>query len=223
MKQELVADYLTPLRALYSIENVVEKPAPPAVKTSPLFSLPLELCTYHPDLVGKVCRPVTDADCADLPLLVAEMTEFCRKHDGVGLAAPQVGVYIKLAIVLHRSPNAKVLVNPEIVNLAGRDLLEDEGCLSLPGIPPRYEPFDYPTARVWRSEIVTVKAGTLDNPNAEKITKYKGFTGRVVQHEIDHLKGVFFIDRCQAPARAAVLGRYGRYLRERQEAEFRGQ
>lgn len=213
MKQGSVVDYVTPLRALFSTVSVAAPPAPPPEKTGPLFSPPLVLSAYHPDLVGKLCRPVTAADCAELPALVAEMTRFCRAHDGVALAAPQVGVYLQLAIILQRSPTAKVLVNPEIVKLGGRDLLEEEGCLSLPGVPSPPEEFDYPRARIWRSEFATVRGGTVNDPEAARTTEYKGYTARIVQHEIDHLKGVFFIDRCQAPARACVLGRYGRYLR----------
>lgn len=71
-----------------------------------------------------------------------------------------------------------MLVNPKIVNLAGRDLLE---------------------------------------PEARKVTVYKGWPARVMQHEIDHLNGVFFIDRCGPVGRALVLGRYGRWMKEAQE------
>jgi peptide deformylase len=161
----------------------------------------LALDFYSRALEGKVCRPVKLEDCASIPGLVEQMAQFCRDQDGIGLAAPQVGIYVRLAIVMVRHKLVDVLINPEIVNLAGRDLLEDESCLSLPEAK----------ARVWRSEIVHIANGTLDNPQAREITIHRGTEARVIQHEIDHLDGVFFINRCGPVARSLALAKFTKH------------
>lgn len=167
---------------------------------------------YRRELAGKACRRVEKSD--DLPALIERMTRIAKESRTFGLSAPQVGVYIQLAIVITESRAVRVLVNPEIVNLAGRDLLETENCLSLP-------PIDQATARIWRSEFAHVRSGTVENPDAAQLTVYNGTLARRVQHEIDHLHGIFFIDRCQSVARNIVLRRFAQYLRRR-EIERRG-
>lgn len=161
---------------------------------------------YRRDLAGKVCRRVQRSD--DLRSLVAEMTRIMKASGTAGLAAPQVGVFLQVALIQKLNPHdgVDVLVNAEIANLAGKDLLDTESCLSLP-------PTGEATARIWRSEVVHVRAGTLENPDADQVTVYKGAMARVVQHEIDHLDGIFFIDRCQSVAREIVLRRFALYLR----------
>jgi peptide deformylase len=158
---------------------------------------------YRQELVGKSCRPVTLDD--DLPALTEEMNRICRRHNGVGLAAPQIGVFIQLAILIRGVKAIAVLINPEITKIGGRDLQDIEGCLSLPG--------KYAVSRVWRSEILEFKSGTMENPDAAVSRTYKGYTARVAQHEIDHLNGIFFIDHCGPVARNLVLRRYQAHLR----------
>ena len=160
---------------------------------------------YSRGLPHKVCRKIEIEDCAAIMQIVQDMAAYCRERDGVGLAAPQVGLYVQLAIVMVVVGRIDVLINPEIVNLAGRDLLEEEGCLSLP-------PAGQATARVWRSEIVHIASGTLEDPHARKVTIHKGLEARVIQHEIDHLQGIFFIDRCGPVARELVLGKYQKHM-----------
>ena len=167
----------------------------------------LALDLYRQELVGKPCRRVEKSD--DLMPLIEEMIAFLKTYGGGGLSAPQVGNYIQLAIAITAPSVVEVLINPEIVNLAGRDLLVTEGCLSLP-------PANQATARVWRSEIAHVRSGTLEDPEADVVTIYKGESARIVQHEIDHLKGVFFIDHCGPVGRNIALRRFGKYLRNQQ-------
>lgn len=175
----------------------------------------LSLEYYRPELVDKPCRRVVKSD--HLPALIAlvqEMTHLMKQHNGVGLAAPQVGIFIQLAIFqIPPSKDVHVLVNPEIVNLSGKDLLEAESCLSLP-------PADRAKARVWRSEIVDVRSGTLEEPDAARHAIYKAQAARIVQHEIDHLHGVFFIDRCQDVGRGVALRVYSQFLREMPVYEY---
>lgn len=169
----------------------------------------LALEYYRPELVEKPCRRVGKTDNQEaLRDLIHEMMLLMKQHGGKGLAAPQVGIFIQLAIVQMPLQNdVHVLINPEIVNLAGKDLLEKESCLSLP-------PAKYATARVWRSEIVYVRSGTLEDPDAARQVVYKGTAARIVQHEIDHLRGVFFIDRCQDVGRNLAMQTYYQYLQK---------
>jgi peptide deformylase len=160
---------------------------------------------YRQELVGKLCRRVSWSD--KIEDLIEEMTQRMKERGRKGLAAPQVGAYLQLALVTLPSEKIEILVNPEIVNLGGKDLLEAEGCVSLP-------PAEQATARVWRSEIAHVRSGTIDNPEAAHIAVYRGQTARTVQHEIDHLQGIFFVDRCQPIARGIVLRKYEDYLKK---------
>ncbi len=165
----------------------------------------LSIHLYRQELVGKPCRRVRWSD--KIQDLIEEMTERMKERGRKGLAAPQVGVYLQLALVTLASEKIEILVNPEIVNLGGKDLLEAEGCVSLP-------PAEQATARVWRSEIAHIRSGTIENPEAAKIAVYRGQTARTVQHEIDHLQGIFFINRCQPIAKGIVLRKYEQYLQK---------
>jgi peptide deformylase len=124
--------------------------------------------------------------------LAADMFETMHAAPGVGLAGPQVGVMRRLIVVHVPADHGNdgepettfALVNPEIVRSHGR-VLGYEGCLSIPGW----------TGEVPRSESVTVKAIDLDNKPVR--IKAKGWVARVLQHEIDHLDGILFLDRVE--------------------------
>ncbi len=170
------------------------------------IALPLAVQLYRRELEGRPCRPVEPADCPSLAILVEQMIGLCRAQKATGLAAPQVGCYLQLAVLLPAPGQVEILVNPEVRNLAGRDLLGTESCLSLP-------PTAEATARVWRSEVVHVASGTVEDPTLCKVTVYKGAAARLAQHEIDHLRGVFFIERCGPVGRQIVLRQFSRFLR----------
>ena len=114
--------------------------------------------------------------------LVEDMVETMRDAPGVGLAAPQIGVPLQVAVVETEPDQVHVLVNPEIVKLDGEHLL-DEGCLSVPGY----------WAQVRRAERVTVKARDLKGKEI-RLTG-EGLFGQALQHEIDHLNGLVYVDR----------------------------
>jgi peptide deformylase len=122
--------------------------------------------------------------------LAVDMHETMDDAPGVGLAGPQVGVMRRI-IVVHvpgeyegeDEPDVRMtLLNPEIVKAHG-EVVGQEGCLSIPNW----------VGDVPRAEIVTVKAMDLDNKNIR--FKAKGWLARVLQHEIDHLDGILFLDR----------------------------
>ncbi len=139
----------------------------------------------YPDPVLRVRCPEVDSFDAELRRLAGDMIETMHAAPGVGLAAPQVGVEQRLAVVdvsVGKDRSAlKVLVNPELVEEHGREV-ESEGCLSIPDI----------SEKVPRPIRVRVVAQDLDGEPVE--IEAEDFEARAVCHEIDHLNGVLFID-----------------------------
>ena len=149
----------------------------------------------YPDPVLRVkCRPVTEID-ARVKKLAADMVETMHAAPGVGLAAPQVGVDLRLAVVdvsIGEDPSqVHVLINPEVVERAGLEA-DVEGCLSLPGI----------TDKVDRPAFVTVQAQDLEGRPFE--LQAEGFHARALCHEIDHLDGILFPDHLRGLRRERV-------------------
>lgn len=114
-----------------------------------------------------------------------------REYEGVGLAAPQIGKNMRMVAITQRDISKKkrdlqeevVMINPVVVGQGTKTEVEEEGCLSLPGI----------TGNVQRPIDITVKYKTIDGK--EHIRKVSGYNARIIQHEIDHLDGVLFIDK----------------------------
>ena len=134
----------------------------------------------HPVLRQKAKR-VTQID-RSIQKLIDDMIETMREAPGVGLAAPQVGVPLRLAVI-EVDEKITVIVNPEIIKSTGEAEL-DEGCLSVPGF----------WGRLTRAERVSVKA--LDRHGKEqRIRDAEGLFAQALQHEIDHLDGYLYVDR----------------------------
>ena len=127
-----------------------------------------------------------DPASADLPALVADLIETCHAAPGVGLAAPQIGVNRRVAVIdlsVGADPAAPiVLVNPEIVEAAGEQK-EEEGCLSIPDF----------SERVVRP--ARVRARFYDVGGKERDVEGTGLLARALCHEIDHLNGLLYVDR----------------------------
>ena len=111
------------------------------------------------------------------------MLDTMYEAEGVGLAAPQVGILKKIVVIdIGDETGVHVLINPEITSKSGSQI-GDEGCLSVPGVFEEVE----------RPNIVTVKA---QNENGENITLTgEGFLARAICHELDHLEGTLFVDK----------------------------
>jgi peptide deformylase len=138
---------------------------------------------YPDPVLRKVAEKVTDLS-AELCKLSEDMIETMRAARGVGLAANQIGVPIRiisLELGLEKESQPLVLVNPEIVQLTSEETAE-EGCLSLPGF--------YETVK--RARQVLVKAVTLEGK--EFSMECEGLLARAFQHEIDHLNGILLVD-----------------------------
>lgn len=129
---------------------------------------------------------------AELQELIRLMFYTMRQANGVGLAAPQVGESLQLAVIAVKKnpvrPNVvpvrkTVIINPRIIGFSEALISDWEGCLSLPGV----------RGLVPRSRVVTVEY--TDDKGKRQTTQYSGFAARVFQHEIDHLNGTVYVDR----------------------------
>jgi peptide deformylase len=149
----------------------------------------LEIITLpHPTLRRKAHK-VTDFG-PELQTMVDDMVETMRQAPGVGLAAPQVNIPLRLIVIEYGSEEDEeapkklyTMVNPEITRTSTETILGTEGCLSVPGIVGEVERFEALTVKGCsrRGQPITIKA--------------KGWLARIFQHEIDHLDGVIFVDR----------------------------
>ena len=140
----------------------------------------------HPALRVKA-RPVAAID-ADVQKAAAEMLELMYKHDGLGLAAPQVTLDYQMIVMNfagdHERPEMEcVAINPVIVDTKGGTVNDREGCLSFPGL--------YQNVRRAKSVIVNY----YDLKSQLQVRECSDLVARVWQHEIDHLQGSLFIDR----------------------------
>ncbi len=145
----------------------------------------LDICTYPEKILRERAKPITNID-EEITRLADHMAQIMYDAPGIGLAANQVGVPKRL-LVADISPQISesdliVLANPEIIAAEG-ELTIEEGCLSVP---------DY-QAEVKRHEKVTVRG--LDIHGEEVEIEAEGLLAVVLQHEIDHLNGILFIDR----------------------------
>lgn len=132
------------------------------------------------ELLSKKCRQVDKIDERVLTLL-DDMAETMYESDGVGLAAPQVGI-LKRVVVIDVGEGLIELINPEIIKQSGEQR-EVEGCLSVPGI----------SGYTLRPEKVTVKA--LDRNGKEIKLTGEGLLARAFCHELDHLEGILFREK----------------------------
>lgn len=156
-----------------------------------------EIVKYPDPVLAKRGEDVTEFG-EDLKTLVEEMFESMYAAHGIGLAAPQIGLSKRLTVIdvnFKKDPADKlVLVNPEIIEREGKQF-EEEGCLSLPEI----------REKVNRAAKVKVRAQNVDGEWFE--VEGDELLARALQHEIDHLDGVLFIDRLSRLKRDLVLRR----------------
>lgn len=142
----------------------------------------LKLVEYPNDILETKCKQVTSFD-SDLIKLLDSMHEIMIEADGVGLAAPQVGIDKQIAIVEIDDEHGRIdLVNPVILEMKGEQI-GPEGCLSFPGL----------FGEVKRADYVKIKA--QDHRGQTFILEAEGFLSRAIQHEIDHLNGVLFTSK----------------------------
>ena len=137
-----------------------------------------------------------DAITVDVEKLIDDMIETMYAAPGIGLAAPQVGVSLKILVIdlsLGKDPaGLHTMINPEFVEREGMQL-EEEGCLSIPGF----------TSTVARPKRVVVKG--LNRQGEEHVIEGTGLLARALQHEVDHLNSCLFVDRLRGISRDLIL------------------
>jgi peptide deformylase len=162
-----------------------------------------EIVKYPDPVLAKRGEPITEFD-DDLKTLVEEMFESMYAAHGIGLAAPQIGLSMRLTVIdvnFKKDPADKlVLINPEIVEREGKQY-EEEGCLSLPEI----------REKVHRAAKVKVRAQNVEGEWFE--VEGEELLARALQHEIDHLDGVLFIDRLSRLKRDLLIRRIKKLIK----------
>ena len=140
----------------------------------------MKILTYPDPLLRHISGPVEKVDETVLQL-IEDMADAMYQDDGVGLAAPQIGVS-KRVIVMDAGAGFKALINPEILTKSRETEAVEEGCLSLPAI------------RLDVTRPVEISVRALTSQGQEMEFQAKGLHARVIQHEVDHLNGVLIID-----------------------------
>lgn len=149
-------------------------------------------------------------DYPELPKIIENMWETMYNSDGVGLAAPQVGLSIRIFVVdatsgADEEPELrdfkKVFINPEIVSLEGEPWIMNEGCLSLPEV----------REDVSRPDVVRLRY--MDEHFQEHEEEFTGYAGRIIQHEYDHLEGILFTDHLSSLRKKLLRGKLNNIAR----------
>jgi len=164
-----------------------------------------------PDPVLRAkARPVGASDDAMVRDLVPRMFSTMYHAPGIGLAAPQVGTGLRLAVVdlmPNEKPNPIVLINPEIVALSDELATREEGCLSLPG---QYADVTRPARARIRYQ---------DQSGARQEIEADGLLAACLQHEIDHLDGVLFVDHLSNLKRNMIMRRLAKEMRQKRDED----
>ncbi len=155
---------------------------------------------YGSPVLRKVAKDITP-DYPNLKELIADMFETMYHSDGIGLAAPQIGLSIRLFMIdstplTENNPEIeavkRVFINAHIIERTGENVTYNEGCLSIPNLHEDVE----------RPESVLISYVDEDfNPHEER---FEGMVARIIQHEYDHLDGMLFTDRV-SPIRKRLL------------------
>jgi len=160
-----------------------------------------------PDPMLKArAKPVTEADMARVRDLLPRMFTTMYRAPGIGLAAPQIGVGLRFVVVdlmPDDKPSPMALINPEVTARSEELATREEGCLSLPG---QY-------ADVTRPARVTVRY--IDGGGVKHQIDAEGLLSACLQHEIDHLNGVLFVDHLSALKRNMILRRLAKEQRQK--------
>ncbi|MBV9778035.1 MAG: peptide deformylase [Acetobacteraceae bacterium] len=163
-------------------------------------------------LLKARARTVTGADADTVRDLVPRLFATMYRAPGIGLAAPQVGTGLRLAVVDLMPNNARapiILINPGVAATSEELATREEGCLSLPG---QY-------AEITRPARVRVRY--LDQTGARQEIEAEGLLAACLQHEIDHLDGVLFVDHLSSLKRNMILRRLAKEMRQKREEAAR--
>jgi peptide deformylase len=142
----------------------------------------LPLVYYPNQILRQKTHKISPLNNSDLDILINEMKESMITHEGIGLAAPQVGKELNLFVATGDGKNIETFINPKIIKRFGKVVDFEEGCLSIPGV----------YGVVSRPEKILI---TYRDANKKiRLRAFDGLWSRVVQHEYDHLFGILFTD-----------------------------
>jgi peptide deformylase len=166
----------------------------------------LPILTIPDTRLKKQCAPLTEVD-GKTAQLMRDMLETMYKAPGIGLAAPQVGVLQRVIVVDvadHKleKPAPIAMANPELIEVSDALSVTQEGCLSIPDI----------YAEVTRPASIRVRYVDADGMVQERDAE--GLLATCIQHEIDHLNGILFIDRLSSLKRSMLLRKYNKNKRQ---------
>ncbi len=168
----------------------------------------------HPVLKKKA--KAINPDEVDVKQLVNDMYETMYNANGVGLAAPQVGMALRLFVIdtdpIEDDEEPKVrktFINPEMVEEKGEEWAMEEGCLSIPNI----------REDVFRLEHIKLRY--FDESFTEHVEEFAGFTARVIQHEYDHIEGILFTDHLSNLKKRLLKGKLTNISKGRAKADYK--
>lgn len=177
----------------------------------------LPIYTYGHPVLRKPTENIS-SDYPELPSLIKNMFDTMYHADGIGLAAPQIGLAIRL-LVIDLAPLKEddpdlgtfkvVMINPTMLEMSEEEEEASEGCLSIPGI----------SEKVKRSEWIKIKY--LDEQFNEHTDEFEGFKARVVQHEYDHLEGSLFTDHINPLRRQLIKSRLTNIVKGKATCDYK--
>lgn len=176
-----------------------------------MSELPVYL--YGNDVLKKKAKKVTEVTDADIKL-IHDMFDTMHHANGIGLAGNQVGVLKQILVVdvsemeAGKGIKPMVVINPEIIAESEEETEYEEGCLSIPDI----------REKVWRPEKITLKYNDVNMNELEM--EASGVLSRVLQHEIDHLNGVLFIDYLSAAKRTLIRSKLSKIAKGEIETPY---
>lgn len=142
----------------------------------------LPIIKYPSKILRQKAEKIKDVSAPEIQKLVKDMVETLHGAKGLGLAAPQIGSSVRLCVIDDKG-SMHILINPQIKSKSRKKSILEEGCLSFPG----------KFFAISRAEKVKVRY--LDETGKKRKIKAEGLLARALQHEIDHLDGILFIDR----------------------------
>jgi peptide deformylase len=157
----------------------------------------LDILTLGNEVLRKKCASIAVFD-KKLEDLTVAMIDAMHESDGIGLAGPQVGVEKRLFVCHVPDDEPRVFINPDIIGTSQELSPYEEGCLSIPGV----------YSEIIRPNSITVQAWNLEGKPFRM--EVSGILARVIQHEMDHLKGVLFIDHLTEKKRQRIVSQYER-------------
>lgn len=170
----------------------------------------LPIYIYGSPILHKKVAPMVERP-KDFDRILIDMWETMYDDDGIGLSANQVGLDLRFFVADFSLRDKKmervVIINPEIISAEGESI-EEEGCLSLPGI----------REQVPRAEKIVLRYETVDHQVIER--EFSGFPARVVQHETDHLNGRVFTDRISSLKRSFIKSKLKRLAEKAASGKF---